>query len=273
MWEHDSFASGLESNFVFVFLDFPSGEEAKARVPNPERNEELQAKYKIRGFPTVLLMNADGEVFGETGYQEGGPESYVEHVTALAASGKKALVAVAELEKAYAAAEDKAAVVRKAVDMLASLEDGAAGATKLAALVRKGLELDPENKAGLKMAALKALFGKGQAEEADFALAESMDPKNAEGLFEKALLARMGSVRDDATANAFCDRLKAFAAMGAVQDKDQLQGVFVNAAYWCQNMLDRRDDAVAFAKKALELGELEGRVKDMVDSILEQPEP
>jgi hypothetical protein len=268
VWEHDSFATGLEADFVFVYLDFPSGEEAKARVPDPERNEELQAKYGIRGFPTVLLMTADGEVFGETGYREGGPEGYVEHVKTLTTSGKKALVAIEELEKAYAAAEDKAAVVQKAVAMLASLEDGAAGAAKLAGLVRKAMELDPENKAGLKLAALKALFDKGQAKESEFALAESMDAKNAEGLYEKALMARMGGVRDDTTANAFVDRLKTFAGLGKIHDKEALQGVFVNAAYWCENMLDRHEDAVMLAKKAKEMGTLEGRVADMVDAIL-----
>lgn len=273
MWEHESFATGLQDDFVFLYLDYPSGEEAKARVPNPQRNEELQAKYGIRGFPTVLLMTAEGEVFGETGYKDGGPEAYVEHVHALAESGKKALKAIEVLEKEYAAAEDKAVVVRKAIDMLADLEQGAAGAAKLAGLARKAMDLDPENKAGLKLAALKALFDKDQAQEADFAVAEAMDPKNADGLYEKALMARMGGVRDDATANAFVDRLKEFAGLGQVHAKEELQGVFINAAYWCENMLDRHDDAVVFAKKAKELGELEGRMKTLIDGILGEAQP
>ncbi|MBO5763407.1 MAG: hypothetical protein J6R85_06000 [Lentisphaeria bacterium] len=37
----------------------------------------------IRGFPTVLLVRADGTVIARTGYQAGGPEKYIAHLEEL----------------------------------------------------------------------------------------------------------------------------------------------------------------------------------------------
>ena len=272
MWEHDSFAEGLESDFVFLYLDYPSGEEAKARVPNPERNEELQAKYGIRGFPTVLLMTAEGEVFGTTGYQPDGPEKYVEHVKALTESGKKALKKVVELEKQYAEAdaETKPLIVKQAIDMLTNLEDGAAGAAKLGDLVRKGFELDPENESGLKLSALECLFAKGQAGEAEFAVGMEMDADNAKGLYEKVVGARIMQVRDEETATAFVATLKTFLELGKIHDQPTVQNWCATVAGWCDGPLSNPEDAQFFAKKAQEMGELEGRAKATVERILEK---
>ena len=69
------FTTVAEKSFVLVALDYPSKEENKAKVPNPTRNEELRKKHDVRGFPTVLLMNVDGEVFASTGYQAGGVDA------------------------------------------------------------------------------------------------------------------------------------------------------------------------------------------------------
>ena len=64
VFDHAEFENGVKDHFILVALDFPNGAEAKAKVPNPERNKELQEQYGIRGFPTILLMSAEGEVFG-----------------------------------------------------------------------------------------------------------------------------------------------------------------------------------------------------------------
>src|SRR6185295_16165266 len=72
VFDFDSFLDGAEESFVLVALDYPNGDEAKAKVPNPARNDELRKKYAIAGYPTVLLMTPDGEVFAKTGYAPGG---------------------------------------------------------------------------------------------------------------------------------------------------------------------------------------------------------
>jgi thioredoxin-related protein len=59
-------------------VDFPNSKKLPAKLVR--QNEELKNKYKIGGFPTVILLSPDGELAGETGYQDGGPEKYVEHL-------------------------------------------------------------------------------------------------------------------------------------------------------------------------------------------------
>jgi thioredoxin-related protein len=60
---------------VLVALDYPRDEAVKAKVPNPKRNQELLAKYDVQGYPTILLMTPDGDVFGQTGYSRADPRS------------------------------------------------------------------------------------------------------------------------------------------------------------------------------------------------------
>ena len=77
-----AFSDEVGKTFVPVFLDFPSD---KSLVPEAtqKRNRELAEKYAIHGFPTVLLLNARGEVVDRTGYKEVGPEKYLAHVNHL----------------------------------------------------------------------------------------------------------------------------------------------------------------------------------------------
>ena len=109
VFEHDIWMEGAQKDYILVALDFPRAEEIKAKVPNPERNEELQAKYGVRGFPTILMMTSDGEVYGRTGYQAGGPEKYLEHMAELRADGRKALKMSKRIQGAFEAAGDEAA--------------------------------------------------------------------------------------------------------------------------------------------------------------------
>lgn len=70
--EFDAFAN---NNLVLVEVDFPRG---KALPPNARAaNQALAAKYHIRGYPTIILCEADGNIVGETGYHAGGPKPYI----------------------------------------------------------------------------------------------------------------------------------------------------------------------------------------------------
>ena len=77
-----AFSDEVGKTFVPVFLDFPSD---KSLVPEAKqkRNRELAEKYAVQGFPTVLLLNARGEVVDRTGYREVGPEKYLAYVNHL----------------------------------------------------------------------------------------------------------------------------------------------------------------------------------------------
>jgi thiol:disulfide interchange protein len=72
---------------VLFEADFPQNKTLTAKVK--EQNDQLAKRYEIQGFPTILLLDAEGKVLGKTGYQPGGAEAYVEHLKQLAA-GKPA---------------------------------------------------------------------------------------------------------------------------------------------------------------------------------------
>ncbi len=71
------FVRWTEKNVVPVEVDFP-------RKPNPKlvkQNNELQQKYKVRGYPTLLLTTPAGEVFAKTGYmRNSNGKKYVAHL-------------------------------------------------------------------------------------------------------------------------------------------------------------------------------------------------
>jgi protein disulfide-isomerase len=79
----EAFQKYAEGNLVLFVADFPR------RKPLPEatvkQNEALMMKYSVKGFPTVLLLDAEGKVLAETGYQPGGATAYVERLKALLA--------------------------------------------------------------------------------------------------------------------------------------------------------------------------------------------
>ena len=90
----EAFATVIPKEMVAVFLDFPS--DGSVTPERRKRNEALAKKYGIRGFPTVLLMDAKGEAFAQTGFRPGGPEAYVTHLRELVAAKKPAKKAEAK---------------------------------------------------------------------------------------------------------------------------------------------------------------------------------
>ncbi|MBL7077030.1 MAG: thioredoxin family protein [Kiritimatiellae bacterium] len=82
------FQDYAKKNVVLFLADFPSRKQLPAKVT--KQNEKLAETYGIRGFPTVLLLDAKGKELGRTGYQAGGPKAYVKHVEDLLAKPKPA---------------------------------------------------------------------------------------------------------------------------------------------------------------------------------------
>ncbi len=69
------FQNYASRNLILVKLDFPR------RRPQTEalkkQNEQLAQKYGIQGFPTIIVLNGQGEKVGELGYMEGGPSPFL----------------------------------------------------------------------------------------------------------------------------------------------------------------------------------------------------
>ena len=65
-------------HFVLVEVDFPKRTELPEATK--KQNQELQKKFNIRGFPTVVITSPSGTKKGELGYVEGGPEAFIKEL-------------------------------------------------------------------------------------------------------------------------------------------------------------------------------------------------
>ncbi len=69
------FKEWAAANVVLLELDFPNTKPQSAQLR--KQNQELAMTYGIRGYPTILILDADGNKLGELGYLEGGPKSWI----------------------------------------------------------------------------------------------------------------------------------------------------------------------------------------------------
>lgn len=69
------FAKYAKDNLVLVEVDFPH--EKKQTEELKKANEALQGKYKIEGYPTIIVLDSQGQKIGETGYTPGGPKAFI----------------------------------------------------------------------------------------------------------------------------------------------------------------------------------------------------
>ncbi|MBA4387592.1 MAG: thioredoxin family protein [Verrucomicrobia bacterium] len=70
------FRKYAEQSFVCVYLDFPQ----KRRQSDDLRrqNAELAARYRIEGYPSIVILSHSGEYIATRGYQPGGAMKYIE---------------------------------------------------------------------------------------------------------------------------------------------------------------------------------------------------
>lgn len=62
-------------HLILVELDFPRNKPQSAAVV--AQNAGLARKYRIRGYPTVIVLDSSGRAVGRLGYQEGGPGPFL----------------------------------------------------------------------------------------------------------------------------------------------------------------------------------------------------
>jgi len=72
------FKNYAKKNLVCVLVDFPRRKSLRKRVA--EQNKKLAAKYKVRGYPTVIVLSPGGDTVAQTGYRKGGAKKYVKHL-------------------------------------------------------------------------------------------------------------------------------------------------------------------------------------------------
>ncbi len=69
------FSAWAKANVVLLEVDFPQQTQLPPALA--KENQDLAEKYKIEGFPTILMLKADGTVLGTLGYQKGGPAVWI----------------------------------------------------------------------------------------------------------------------------------------------------------------------------------------------------
>jgi protein disulfide-isomerase len=80
------FTEYAKKNLVPVEIDFPN---QKPQPPELKKaNQALQAKYRIQGYPTVIVLNSQGKKVGELNYEPGGPKPFIAKLEALKAKEK-----------------------------------------------------------------------------------------------------------------------------------------------------------------------------------------
>ena len=71
-----AFKDFADKGLVLVEVDFPNAKKQSAA--EKKANEALKDKYAVAGFPTFLLVDANGKELGrQVGYLKGGPDAFI----------------------------------------------------------------------------------------------------------------------------------------------------------------------------------------------------
>ena len=84
-----AFIEFARSEIVALKVDFPQRNPLPAE--QRERNQQLAEAWGVEGFPTLVLLNPEGESLGRTGYQGIEAEAYVGHLREIIESGPESM--------------------------------------------------------------------------------------------------------------------------------------------------------------------------------------
>ena len=231
VFDHDEFLTAVTENYVLVSLDFPRDEAIKAKVPNPERNAALASMHGISSYPTILLMTADGQVYGRIGYEPGGAQAYVKHVNALRREGMAALKAVQDSLAAYEKAQGEARI--PALVAILDLLGKQGGESAFADSLVVPIKADWKSLSGATQGrAIDLLSEMGQADLSTLAGAKSLDPTNKSGLYARSLLAYMEGVTEEAAIVPALAQLDELVAAAAGIEAGTAEGLYLLGTYW-----------------------------------------
>jgi len=74
VFDKTEFEQWAKGRVVLLKLDYPRRKPQTPAIKT--RNAELSKKYGVKGFPTIFLLDGDGNKFGRLGYAEGGPAAW-----------------------------------------------------------------------------------------------------------------------------------------------------------------------------------------------------
>ncbi len=79
-FDQPQFKEFADKNLILVEVDFPQGKSLAPEVK--KQNDALQEKYHIEGFPTIVLLDPQGNIIKQnSGYLPGGPKGFIDWVS------------------------------------------------------------------------------------------------------------------------------------------------------------------------------------------------
>lgn len=69
------FMDWAKDNLVLVYVDFPRRDYRTEKVRS--QNDELDSKYDVTGYPTLILTDTTGKELKRLGYMQGGPKTFI----------------------------------------------------------------------------------------------------------------------------------------------------------------------------------------------------
>lgn len=84
VFRRDNFVKGVSKKLVLSRIDIPQDEST---LPDDQllQANSLQEAYRVDGYPTVILTDAEGRPFAKTGYLDGDAMKYLSHINTLLA--------------------------------------------------------------------------------------------------------------------------------------------------------------------------------------------
>ena len=77
IWSTAEYQKLAKDHFIMLKADFPRRKANKLSDEQQKQNNQLAEKYNPQGFfPLVVVMNPDGKVLGNIGYEHLSPEAY-----------------------------------------------------------------------------------------------------------------------------------------------------------------------------------------------------
>jgi thioredoxin-related protein len=74
VFDQPEFAGFAEDKLVMVEVDFPHRKVMSAA--QIQANRALAKTYQVTGYPTIIVLDQDGHLAGQTGYMPGGPAAF-----------------------------------------------------------------------------------------------------------------------------------------------------------------------------------------------------
>jgi len=142
VFSQSQFKAEAPKEFVLVALDFPSPNGREQTDAVKAANQAAAEEYDVRGYPTIILAEASGEPYAQTGYRPNGAGQYLEHIDELQAGKERR-------DELMAKAEDAQGVEKaRLLDQVFSIEGVMVpDRTKV---MEQIVALDADNEAGLK---------------------------------------------------------------------------------------------------------------------------